>query len=222
MQPARSSFHLVMLAIITLCAISGVCLQLATTLPNMMNNGNTLAASLARFFSYFTILTNSMIALTTGVAWLLPKTRAGAWCSKPGNITAITVYIIVVGLVYNFVLRPLYHPQGWAKLADELVHSVVPLLYVVYWLRFATRGTINWNSAFGWLLYPLLYLIYTFVHGMFSHWYPYPFMDVNIIGYAGFWINSAYLLMLFVCLNLALITIDKRIARRKRQQEMPA
>jgi hypothetical protein len=37
------------------------------------------------------------------------------------------VYIVVVGVVYTLLLSQLYHPHGWAKFADVLVHDVTPV-----------------------------------------------------------------------------------------------
>lgn len=211
----RTSGHRFMMWLIVICAWAGIVLQLVTNVPLWMQNGKPLSESLVKFFSYFTILTNLLVAVTTTFALFLPYSNIGRLCNKPGTITAITVYIVVVGLVYNVVLRPLYHPQGWAKVADELVHSVVPVLYLFYWLLFATKGNIKWSSAFQWLFYPLLYLIYTFFHGWVTHYYPYPFLDVTNIGYTGFWLNSFYMTLLFVGLNVIMIAIDKAIAKKK-------
>ncbi len=215
MNHSRTAAPVFFLALLTICAWFGVVLQFITNVPVWISEGRTTGEALVKFFSYFTILTNLLIAITASFALLLPQTDAGRFCAKPDTITAITVYIIIVGLVYNLVLRPLYHPVAWGKVADETVHSVVPLLYVVYWLLFATKGSVQWGSAFRWLMYPLLYLIYTFIHGWVTGYYPYPFMEVQHIGYTGFWLNSFYLLLVFVCMNLLLISIDKRMGRKK-------
>ena len=201
--------------LIVLCAFAGIILQFDAGVMRWVDEGKSLGESLTRFFSYFTILTNLLIAVTSAFVLLAPHSGMGQLCDKPGTVTAITVYIVVVGLVYNLVLRGLYHPQGWARAGDELVHVAVPLLYLFYWLLFATKGSVHWSSAFGWLLYPLLYLVYTFLHGWVTHYYPYPFMDATVIGYTHFWLNSFYLLLVFVALNVIMIAIDKAIARRK-------
>src|SRR5688572_740301 len=63
-----------------------------------------------RFFSFFTILTNALAAiyLTRKAA---KRTTLGAhFFDKPGVLTAITVYITIVGLVYQTVLRYIWEP----------------------------------------------------------------------------------------------------------------
>jgi len=50
---------------------------------------------------------------------------------EAGVITAITVYITIVGLVYNVILRFLWKPEGLQFIVDELLHTVIPLLLLV-------------------------------------------------------------------------------------------
>jgi len=222
MNTNRTLSHTLFLLLLALCAWLGVILQFVTIIPDWLQQGKTMSDSLIQFFSYFTILTNLMVAVTTSAALLLPHSGFGSFCAKPATITAVALYIIVVGLVYNLVLRPLYSPQGWGRVADETVHSVVPLLSVIYWLSFSAKGAVKWKNAINWLIYPLVYLIYTFVHGIFSNYYPYPFMDVKVIGYTGFWLNSFYLLLLFLLLSFVLIGIDKFLTKRKDRQLIAA
>jgi hypothetical protein len=222
MNTNRTLSHTLFLLFLAVCAWLGVILQFVTIVPDWLQQGKTMSDSLIQFFSYFTILTNLMIAITSTAALLLPRSELGGFCAKPATITAVNLYIIVVGLVYNLVLRPLYSPHGWGRVADEIVHSVVPLLYVIYWLSFSAKGAVKWKNAINWLFYPLVYLVYTFGHGIISNYYPYPFMDVKVIGYTGFWLNSFYLLLLFLLLSIVLIGIDKLLAKRKDKQLIAA
>jgi hypothetical protein len=72
----------------------------------MMDNRVTPGPeTIIRFFSFFTILTNSLVAVYFTVQ-IQAKNQKGFW-HQPGTLTAITVYILVVGLVYQLVLRQL-------------------------------------------------------------------------------------------------------------------
>ena len=94
------------------------------------NRVTSISETTIRFFSFFTILTNAMVAFYYTLAIIKPTT---AIIQKAGTVTAITVYITVVGLVYQIVLRPLWHPEGLQKIVDELLHAVVPLMVIMYW-----------------------------------------------------------------------------------------
>lgn len=220
MAQQRTLPHFLLLVLIVLCAYAGLVLQFSTLSHTLLSQGKTWLQCIVQFFSYFTVTTNTLVAVTTTIALCAPQTKWGRRCAKPSAITAIAVYIVVVGLVYNIVLRPLSHLQGWNRVGDELVHSAVPLLYTSYWLGFATKGSVMISRSVRWLLYPFLYLVYTFVHGTMANWYPYPFMNASEIGYGGFWLNSFYLLLLFILLNILFISIDKWLAKRMHRHEV--
>lgn len=221
MHTSRTITHTVLLLLIAAAAWLGVILQFVTIIPDWLQQGKTWTNALVLFFSYFTILTNLMVAVVTSCVLVLPHSRVRRFCAKPSVVTAVTLYILVVGLVYNLELRPLNHPQGWARVADELVHSVVPILYVMYWFFFAVKGTLHWSNAMNWLIYPLLYLIYTFLHGYVTAYYPYPFLEVEKVGYDGFWISTFFMLLVFLFLSFLLIGIDKLVAKRNHRRVIP-
>lgn len=157
------------------------------------------------FFSFFTILTNLLVAV--GVTMLLAHTRSKL--TKNESLSAIAVYITIVGAVYNLVLRWLWQPQGLQKLTDELLHTAVPVLFVVFWIAFVPKDQLTWKSALVWLIYPLVYSIYTLIHGAITNWYPYPFIDPNKIGWNSVAINSVYVLIAFFVVSLIFIGIGK-------------
>jgi hypothetical protein len=83
--------------------------------------------TLLRFFAFFTIDTNIIVALCFTFIFLGSKYRLGRFFSKASTVTAIAVYITIVGIVYNVILRSIWDPQGTQKLIDELLHSVIRL-----------------------------------------------------------------------------------------------
>ena len=44
-------------------------------------------------------------------------------------MSAVAVYIFAVGLVYSLLLSALWHPVGWALVADVALHDLMPILY---------------------------------------------------------------------------------------------
>ena len=119
------------------------------------------------------------------------------------------MYITIVGLVYNIILRSLWKPAGLQWIVDELLHSVIPLLFIVLWLFFVPKGKILWKSVLAWLLYPLFYLIFILICGPSSSFYPYPFIDVSKIGYNKMLINSAGMLLAFLVVSILFITLNR-------------
>ena len=167
------------------------------------------AEAIVRFFSFFTILINLLVAMGFTAPLLAPESNWGSYFQKASVRGGTAVYIVMVGATYALLLRHLYHPQGLAKFADVLVHDVAPLFYVAYWLLFASKTALRWKDAATWLLFPLAYLVYTLIRGAFFNWYPYPFVDVNTLGYARVFINAAVFIVIFLSLGLLIVAIGR-------------
>ncbi|MGF7230253.1 Pr6Pr family membrane protein, partial [Arachidicoccus sp.] len=155
-----------------------------------------------------TMLPNNIHHIFT-VLWLNKNNRLHQFFSRPSTLTATTVYIIVVAAVYNIILRRLGHPQGLFKLADELLHSVVPFLVLLFWWLYVPKKSLEWRQLWSWLPYPLAYLIYTFIHGIYTNYYPYPFVDVTALGYQKVFINCLAMTLVFLLFSLLFIAINR-------------
>jgi hypothetical protein len=122
------------------------------------------------------------------------------------------VLLVVIGIVHFFFLRPLLHLHGADLVADRLLHIVVPLLVLIGWLAFGPQNQIDRTDLLGFLIVPVVWLIYTLVRGAIVDWYPYPFIDVTAHGYpyvAGACIGVAVLLLVVAALARYL---DPRLA----------
>jgi hypothetical protein len=170
-----------------------------------------------RYFSFFTILTNILVALALTLPWLAPESRAGQFFDRPSVRTAILAYIIIVAVIYHYLLAKLWNPQGWELVADTIEHVVTPALYVIDWILFVPKGTVRWKSAVVWLGYPLVYAAYSMIHGAVTGFYPYPFINVTEFGYDKVLINMAVLVLVFLGLGVALIGIDRRLGGNNKQ-----
>ena len=175
----------------------------------MENRVASVPQTLFRFLAYFTIDTNIIVALCFTFIFLGSKYRLGRFFSKASTVTAITVYITIVGIVYNVILRSLWEPQEMQKSVDELLHSVIPVLLIIFWLIFVPIERLKWKNAFAWLIYPIIYMIYALIHGNITKWYPYPFVDVNELGYKKALLNTGGVLLVIFLLSLALIGTGK-------------
>ncbi len=71
---------------------------------------------------------------------LSPAGRMGAILPSPSVQAGTAVYIAIVGIIYQLLLRQLWNPQGAQWVADVLLHAVIPAGYVLYWLIFAPRA----------------------------------------------------------------------------------
>ncbi|RYF91407.1 MAG: hypothetical protein EOO03_01405 [Chitinophagaceae bacterium] len=197
----------VYVAVGALLAWFAVLLQLVLILQNSLT---PVLETLFRYFTFFTILTNILVAICFASLWYHRKNPAASFFT-PGRQTAVAVYILVVGIVYNLALRSLWQPQGAQRLVDELLHVVVPVWYFIYWFVFVSKQGLEWKNAVSWLLYPFVYLVVILVRGALAPtpYYPYPFVDASKIGYEKVAINSFFVLLLFLLLSFLFIGIGK-------------
>lgn len=180
--------------------------QLVLILDNDTSGVLTLVI---RFISYFTILTNILVAICFTTLAMFPGSTWAAFFNKPATIAATTVYITVVGITYNLLLRQVWDPQGLQKVVDELLHTIIPVLSILYFVVFAPKRRLPWTVAFGWLIYPLVYSIYIVIRGEIVTEYPYPFIDVSILGYGQALINCFFILVGFLLVSLLFIWIGR-------------
>ncbi|MEX8547996.1 MAG: Pr6Pr family membrane protein [Mucilaginibacter sp.] len=202
-------------AIIAAVAWFAVIMQFLISVPEYMQKGETLAGSIVHLASYFTILTNILVAVSLTSVLLFPKTFVGRFFAKISSATAIAVYITIVCLVYNLVLRPFWSAKGIFKTNDELLHVVVPALYLLNWFFFLPKKGLVWRALPYWLIFPLCYLFYVIIRGTFTGFYPYFFVDVKTFGYATVALNAFVLLIVFALFCALFIWLGRKMISRK-------
>lgn len=170
--------------------------------------------SIANLFSYFTILCNLLVALSLSFSIFFPKTKTGIYFSSISVQTAITLYIFIVALVYNSVLRGLLLLEGWQILVDNMLHVVIPILYLLYWFFFVPKAYLNWKNGMYWTLFPFLYLIYSLIRGAIVQWYPYPFLNAAKYGYEQVIFNVGIMLLVFFSAGAILIVVNNKVIRK--------
>jgi hypothetical protein len=151
MEAGASHFRWTVL--IATLAWTGLGLQFYITPGQSMATGKTLGSAITSYLSFFTILTNLLAASATTFS-SLGSSRLERFFSQPAVLTAIAIYILVVGVVYSLVLRELWAPTGSQKVADLLPHELVPrlrcildLLRAQKWPSLAARILVSVLSA---------------------------------------------------------------------------
>jgi hypothetical protein len=185
-------------------------LQLYLMLVQSPPGAAAMVGAVITYFSFFTILTNILVA----VIFTATVFSLGQWASRPSVQAGAVAYIAIVGIVYRLLLRQLWNPQGMQWVADVILHDVVPVGYVLYWLLFGPRRGLRWKDALGWLTYPAVYLVYLLARGAVSGLYPYPFMDVKVLGYGSVLAHTAVLLLVFLGMGLLVVAVGRRTRRR--------
>lgn len=177
-------------------------------------NAEPMLTRIVRFFSFMTILTNILVALTYILPLLSPTSKAGKFFAKPNTQSAILVYIMVVCLGYHFLLANVWKPEGLQYWVDKSLHYLVPLLYLLFYLFFVVKGTLVFNNVFKWLIYPTVYLIYAMVRGAVTGDYPYPFLNLNTHPASKVYSVITVLFVVYISLSLLVIAFDRIMGKR--------
>lgn len=168
--------------------------------------GESLGTRFVRLFSFFTIQSN-LFVLGTSIVLAFNILKDGpVW--RVLRLDAL-LGIIITGLVYDTVLAQLVHPTGWALAATIGFHYISPWATLVGWLLFGPRPRMSWGTCLAAFLWPVLWLVYTFINGAVTGWYPYPFLNVTLIGYADSIRNCLIVLAIGVVIAVVLTLLDK-------------
>jgi hypothetical protein len=170
----------------------------------------SIATRVVRYFSYFTVQSNILVAVTAATLMLRPHHDSRLW--RVLRLEAL-FGITVTGVVYTTLLRGVVDLHGASAITNALVHYVAPLMAVIGWLLFGPRPRITENTLIVSLVWPALYVGYTLAHGAASNWYPYPFVDVNTHGYITVIRNGLGLNLLLVGIGVLFMWLDHRMPR---------
>lgn len=165
------------------------------------------------FFSYFTNLSNVFAAVVflIGAIYLMQ----GREPTPRDELIrgASVVAVAIVGIVYFALLRneDLGPLQPWV---NAVIHFVMPLAVVVDWLYQPPKATLRFQQVGYWLIYPLVFLVYTIIRGAIVNWYPYPFLNpAKVGGYGGVALYSLTIFVAFLAVGALLIWLGNTLRR---------
>jgi hypothetical protein len=192
----------------------GLGLQLYLILLARWHEQASLLGGLMTFLSYFTVLSNTLAAAVLTAAGSTRQGGVAGWLRRPWVIAGVATSIVLVGIAYSLLLRHLWDPQGWQWLANEILHDVMPLVFLGYWLVWVPKGHLRVGHLLRWAAYPALYFAWILTRGNTLGVYPYPFVDVLKLGYRQVWINAFGVLGGFLLMGGLVILTDRLIAKR--------
>lgn len=161
-------------------------------------------------FAFFTIQSNILVAVASFLLAIRTERRSISFAVlRMTGLVAITI----TGIVYHVALRGLFELDTWGLAADQLLHTVVPVMAVAGWLLFGPRKLTSARIALLALIFPVAWLGFTLVRGAYVPFYPYPFIDVTVLGYAKTLLNCLWVALLFVAMAATYTGLDRTLAR---------
>ncbi|MBC3922242.1 Pr6Pr family membrane protein [Pseudomonas lurida] len=196
-------------AVAALAGWVGLAIQQYLIFYSRWSTGASLLGGLINFFSFFTVLTNTLAVVVLSYALVRRESAAKRFFLSPAVCSGIAASIVVVSLAYSLLLRHLWSPAGFQFIADELLHDVMPVLFLIYWWRCVPKGSVRLKHIGAWMIYPLVYFAYALLRGDLLGQYQYPFIDVSTLGYPQVFVNAGGILAGFVVIALAVVGLDK-------------
>lgn len=187
----------------------GLAMQFAFAIVNPAAQDIAVIERIVRYFSFFTVVANGIIAIITTAIAFAPRSGFAKRVENGSVLTAAAVYITIVAVVYSIFLRSVVNAQGWHLISDHIVHDAIPPMFILYWLLYARKTEVNWLDPVKWLIVPVVYIGYSLIHGAFDNWYPYWFADVTKLGYPTALKNSTFVLAAFLISGFVFAAIAK-------------
>ncbi len=180
------------------------------------------------FHNYYTNLSNVLVwlyFLLLLIGWFfIPGLYH--WLSLPVVAMTVMLSILVTNLIYHFLLSGEIvrnykkgtgtNPVNFTNIA---LHYGAPWLTAVYWVFWADKAGLVYTDALIWLLFPLVFVIYSLLHGYYGHYsfaggqhYPYSFMDIDKLGVKTALRNVALVAVCFYLLGVAAVFIGHLLA----------
>ena len=178
---------------------------------------------------FYTVLSNLLclvwmiVLIGVTIRDLRADGAAGHSTPSPRFGGAVMQAITVTMLIYLVVLVPTTFVQGNDyepfTLTDNLIHIITPCLLIGDWLLFSPKGTFRWVDPLLWALIPYSYLVFAFTWGALGGTFgdlgrfPYPFMNVEVLGVGGVALWIAALTVALVAVGYVYVAIDRVFAR---------
>ena len=189
----------------------GLVVQIVAVLQEENAIFDGTAARIFNMFCYFTVQSNVIIGVTCLLLAWNPRRTATVFAVFR---LAGLVDIAITGIVYHIALADLRELAGSALVADQLLHSVVPLLAVIGWVMFGPRGMVSWRVIGLAALIPVVWIVFTLIRGPIVDFYPYPFIDVAQHGYGVVFRNLALVGVVFLSFAALVKWLDGVIGDR--------
>ena len=165
-------------------------------------------------YRYYTMQTNLLVAiwLTLAVVFNFNSDRLK---KVEGALKGgITIYIIITFLGYAIMLSSGYtYTTPYCIITNLAIHYIVPIAFVLDWIFIVKKVKYKWVNLAFWIIYPILYIIWSVINGKFFGSYLYYFFDFEVIGLGYYFLVLGILVVVFLVLGSILILINKAVIR---------
>ena len=174
---------------------------------------------------FYTSLSNMLCSAFMALS-LLKHLRQGDGESWPLCKFMFVVMILLTAIVFNLLLNPYGSVIAYfAAYKNALYHLILPVMFCLDWLLFYRRGSVKSHAPLLALTIPLVYVIYIMLRSYavksagitVDVLYPYFFLNVDRLGWQGFFMWIGILLGLLLLLGYGLYGLDRLLSRKRKR-----
>jgi hypothetical protein len=177
------------------------------TIGRRLAMGDTPVGAIVHYLSFLSILTNG--ALLFVYWWYLSGGALLRWARHPTLHAFLAALILLVGVVWHVLLRPIeevdFNAIGF--------HYLAPALFLLWWALRTPPTPPTYRGATWLMALTLAYAGWLLGRGTLTGDYPYDFIDVGEVGYSGALPMMVGLLFAQWLLALSLVGVQRWRAR---------
>jgi hypothetical protein len=177
----------------------------------------SLSTNPINYFSKFTILSN---CLTVGIFFYCGFRKEEKSFRIDSLRGAILLYMLITGIVYAVLLEAKQTDLSYPWISIML-HRVMPLAVIISWLVYPPSFILRFKDTLYWIIFPVIFVLYTLIRGYFVHWYPYDFLDPNLKGYLGVFAYFIAIALFGQLLSFAIIFVGNKFRLKSLQRFLP-
>ena len=185
------------------------------------------------FYVYYTNLSNYICAAVMFITLIntakcANKGESGYCTTAPAFNFMCVIMIMFTFLVYNILLSgDSTVVQYFTSLNNMLLHVILPIMFILNFALFYERKSIKWFYPFLSMVMPLIYVVFIVIRAAIlkgatnTVLYPYFFLNIDDLGWGGFFVWVSVLLVIFIVIGYVLFALDnfKTIKNRLTQKE---
>ena len=212
----NKAFERYTLLLIGMLALFGVSVQFIIFINRAIAEDNSVSQVVINMLAYFTILTNTFAAVVLIIVGLLPNSRMGKVLATPKVFGCVVTSMLWVGIGFHLLLSDYWLPDGMEAVSNYLNHYIVPSALLIVWLVFPPEAQIPKRTPLLWEVYPVIYGAYIIIRGEIIDKYPYPFFNINVIGYPKALLNGLVILLVILGIGYfvrEIVNLSSRLQR---------
>lgn len=125
-------------------------------------------------------------------------------------MTAAAVYVTMVVAGYHFLLHDYRHVTGVPQLTGNLLHYVLPLLFLMYWWLFVVPSRAGWRQIGRWASLPLVYTAFVVLCGTYPAAYAYRYGNGETFGPVRLLVHAVAFMFAYGLIAWAVVFLDRR------------